>query len=137
MHTQTTSRQTEPPGIGHIFLESEQKLAIQNTLLSIGFHPNLLGFQYICTALDLILKNPDYLYGVTKSLYIDLASHYHTTPSRVERSIRHSIHKAWENGNIPYINYVFRIKAVSCPKAPSNSLFLAQVYCFLSERRTA
>ena len=34
--------------------------------------------------------------SVTKVLYPEVAKRYHTTPSRVERAIRHAIEVAWD-----------------------------------------
>ncbi len=56
-----------------------------------GFKHNLLGFDYILEAISLVANNRNYLRNITKMLLPDIAEHYDTTPSRVDRAIRHAI----------------------------------------------
>ena len=105
---------------------------IENTLLTIGMPPHLLGYDYILSALNMILIDPEYLHRITKGLYFDVATEHHTTPSRVERAMRHAIGTTWLNGNTDYINYLFKNCVNPQKGAPANSLFLARMYYFLS-----
>lgn len=107
---------------------------IENTLLTIGMPPHLLGYDYIFSALDMILIDPEYLHGITKGLYFDIARKHDTTPSRVERAMRHAIGTTWLNGNMEYINYIFKNCVNPEKGVPTNSLFLARMYYFLSRR---
>lgn len=104
---------------------------IQDVLLTIGMPPNLLGYNYILSALNMILVKPEYLHCITKGLYSDIASQHDSTPSRVERAMRHAISATWLNGNMEYINYIFRNCVNPQKGTPSNSLFLARMYYFL------
>ena len=105
---------------------------IENTLLTIGMPPNLLGYDYILSALNMILIDPEYLHHITKGLYFDVAVEHHTTPSRVERAMRHAIGTTWLKGNTDYINYLFKNCVNPQKGVPANSLFLARMYYFLS-----
>ena len=101
---------------------------IHRILLSIGIPPNLLGYSYILSALELIMPNPIYLHTITKGLYVDIAKKYNVTPGSVERAIRHAINTGWRFGNYRYINHIFK-NCVSEEKAsPSNSVFLSVLY---------
>ncbi len=106
---------------------------VQEILLSIGIPPNIYGYAYITYAVELLLKNEEYQHYITKGLYVDIAHKYHTTPSRVERAIRHAISVAWLHGNIELIDYIFR----SCVRAdkgvPSNSVFLARLFYYIKD----
>ncbi|MGN0338498.1 MAG: sporulation initiation factor Spo0A C-terminal domain-containing protein [Lachnospiraceae bacterium] len=105
---------------------------IENTLLMIGMPPHLLGYNYILSALDMITCNPEYLHRITKGLYFDIAAKYNTTPSRVERAMRHAIGTTWLHGNVEYMNYLFKSCVNPQKGTPTNSLFLARMYYFLN-----
>lgn len=105
---------------------------IHEILLSIGIPPNLLGYMYLVEALQMILMNPLYLNHITKGLYIDIARKYGSNPSRVERAIRHAINTAWLRGNIHVIDRIF-MNCVNPEKGvPTNSLFLARLFYYIS-----
>lgn len=105
--------------------------SIHRVLLNIGVPHNLLGYSYTLYAMELILLNPNYLRGITKGLYIDIAVHFGTTPSRVERAIRHSITVAWLHGNIDFINLVFKNSINPKKGVPTNSHYLSALYYYL------
>lgn len=69
----------------------EQK--ISEKLTSLNIMPNLQGFDYLKTAILLCYENKSYIHGITKTLYPELAKIYNSTPSKIERSIRHAISK--------------------------------------------
>ena len=54
----------------------------------------------------MVVNNVD-LFGITKELYPGIAERFNTTPSRVERAIRHAIEVAWSRGRIETINKYF------------------------------
>ena len=67
-------------------------LMIKTVLLKIGIKPSGKGFKYLCTAISLRLSDPEMYDGfLTKRLYVDVAKAHNSSPSRVERCIRHSI----------------------------------------------
>ena len=105
---------------------------IQELLLDIGLSPSLIGFQYITYAEELALMDEEYLRHVTKLLYIDIASKYHTTPTSVERCIRHAITTAWTRGSKEQINKLFRNSINPSKGVPTNSQFLARLYFYLA-----
>lgn len=94
---------------------------IHETLQSIGIPPNIYSYKYIIYATELILSDYDYIYSITKCLYVDIASKFKTTPYAVEAAIRHAIHTAWEHGNKILIEIIFKTFS---DKIPSNSIFL-------------
>ncbi len=104
---------------------------IQEILLSIGIPPNIYGYAYITYAVELLLRDSEYQHYVTKGLYVDIASKYKTTPSRVERAIRHAINVAWLHGNTDLIHHIFRNCVRPDKGVPSNSVFLARFYYYI------
>lgn len=111
--------------------------AIQEILLSIGVPPNIYGFAYITYAVELLLLDSEYQHYVTKGLYVDIAQRYKTTPSRVERAIRHAISVAWLHGNADLIHHVFRNCVRPDKGVPSNSVFLARLYYYIKNLSTS
>ena len=105
---------------------------IQEILLSIGIPPNIYGYSYISYALELILMDPDYIHAIMKEIYSGIADKYKTTPSRVERSMRHAIATTWNNGNTELIQKIFRNYIRSDKETPSNSIFLARLYYYIT-----
>ena len=105
---------------------------IHYVLLKLGVPPHLKGYSYIVYALELVLIDPNLLQHITKELYIDVAKKYDTTPSRVERAIRHAITTTFQYGNKEFINSVFQNCLRPDRPAPTNTMFLARLYYYLT-----
>ena len=102
-------------------------LAISNILHSLGMPSHIKGYQYIREGIMLIYDNPDFIGGITKVLYPDIARTYGTTVSRVERAIRHAIEVSWNRGNWDLMEEIFG-HSVDIDKAkPTNSEFIVTV----------
>ena len=67
------------------------------------------------------------LESVTKSLYPTVAERFETTPSRVERAIRHAIEIAWDRGNLDTLNSFFGYTVDTSKGKPTNSEFIALI----------
>lgn len=105
---------------------------LHEVLLSIGVPPNIHGYQFIVKSLELIMENEEYMHSVTKGLYIDVATHFHTKPTCVERAIRHAIMTTWLYGDQEQINDIFKYCIKPGRDVPSNSVFLARLYYYIS-----
>lgn len=93
----------------------------------IGMVVNIKGYRYIVEACSLVIQDNKYLNSISKLLYPEIAKKYETTPSRVERAIRHAIEKTWWNGNQKAIEKIFG-NTVSFDKSkPTNSQFIAMM----------
>lgn len=109
------------------FQENSTQTNITDLLLSLGIRPNIKGFHYI----KYILENQfDPNAAMTKVIYPSVSKYFNTTPTRVERAIRHAIHKSFESkaSSQKYVN-IFGNTTV----APSNSEFFATVKLYLSK----
>ena len=73
------------------------------------------------------VKDVDMINQITKQLYPDLAKKYKTTPSRVERAIRHAIEVAWNRGQIESMENIFGYTVNSNRGKPTNSEFIAMI----------
>ncbi len=109
---------------------------IQTALLEIGIPANLLGFKYLSDALEFAISDDVYIYETTKRLYPDVAKKNNTTPTRVERGIRHSIESAFNRNGIS-IHKLFGNSINANKGKPTNSEFIATVALSLKEGATA
>lgn len=73
---------------------------VTNMIHDIGVPAHIRGYQYLREAIQMSVKDMDMLGSITKTLYPEIAKKYETTPSRVERAIRHAIEVAWNRGRM-------------------------------------
>jgi two-component system response regulator (stage 0 sporulation protein A) len=92
-----------------------------------GVPAHVKGYQYLRDSIVNVVKEVSLLGAVTKELYPMIALKYHTTPSRVERAIRHAIELAWDRGNIEFMNKFFGYTINLERGKPTNSEFIAMV----------
>lgn len=69
---------------------------ISQLLVPLGITAKYTGFFYLTYAIELVEHDPSHLVLVTKDLYPTVATHFSSTPSRVERNIRHTAGLAWQ-----------------------------------------
>lgn len=100
---------------------------VSKLLREVGVAPHLLGYEYLRVAIIVSLKNREYLYSITKSLYPYIAKEKATTSSRVERAIRHAIETAWSRGNVQKLNEIFGYTISPQKGKPTNSEFIAAI----------
>ena len=101
-------------------------LEISQLLHNLGIPSHIRGYKYIRDGI-LIIYNNESLSLITKEIYPQIASKYNTTPSRVERAIRHAIEVSWIRGDLALMEDLFGF-SVSCDKAkPTNSEFLSTI----------
>jgi two-component system response regulator (stage 0 sporulation protein A) len=88
---------------------------------------HIKGYHYLREAIILSIKNSEIINSVTKLLYPTVAKKYATTPSRVERAIRHAIEVAWDRGDIDVLNGYFGYTIQVERGKPTNSEFIAMI----------
>lgn len=93
----------------------------------LGVPAHIKGYQYIRTAIMMVVENMELLNYITKQLYPTIAKKYQTTSSRVERAIRHSIEVAWSRGKPEVMNNIFGYTIDNGKGKPTNSEFIAMV----------
>ncbi len=94
---------------------------------NIGIPAHIKGYLYLRESIMMVFDRVELLGGVTKELYPSVAQKYRTTPSRVERAIRHAIEVAWSRGNLEEINRMFGHTVSRSRGKPTNSEFIAMV----------
>ncbi|HHV39019.1 MAG TPA: sporulation transcription factor Spo0A [Tepidimicrobium sp.] len=100
---------------------------ITNVIHEIGVPAHIKGYQYLREAIIMVIQDMELLGAVTKELYPNIADVYNTTPSRVERAIRHAIEVAWTRGKIDTINKIFGYTVNTDKGKPTNSEFIAMI----------
>lgn len=98
-----------------------------NIIHDVGVPAHIKGYQYIREAILLAVENEDIINAITKTLYPTLAKKFNTTPSRVERAIRHAIEVAWNRGQIEMHDKIFGYTVNSNKGKPTNSEFIAMI----------
>lgn len=100
---------------------------ITSIIHEIGVPAHIKGYQYLREAITMVYNNIEILGSITKTLYPAIAEKFKTTPSRVERAIRHAIEVAWTRGNLDSISHLFGYTVNISKSKPTNSEFIAMV----------
>ncbi len=108
-------------------VQADMDVVISDIMRQIGVPAHIKGYQYLRTAIKLSVDDPEMLDSVTKLLYPTVAKIYNTTPSRVERAIRHAIEVAWDRGDVDVLSSYFGYTIPSQRGKPTNSEFIAMI----------
>lgn len=125
----TTITTTSSPRANVVHMPKGKNLDanITSIIHEIGVPAHIKGYQYLREAITMVYNNIEILGAITKTLYPAIAEKYKTTPSRVERAIRHAIEVAWTRGNIDSISFIFGYTINISKSKPTNSEFIAMV----------
>ena len=107
--------------------EVSLEVKITEILHEVGVPAHIKGYQYLRSSIIDVVNNIELLGAITKELYPMIAQKYGTTPSRVERAIRHAIEVAWTRGKIETINHIFGYTIQNNKGKPTNSEFIAMI----------
>lgn len=100
---------------------------ISSILQEIGIPAHIMGYRYLKDAIMLSIQDSECINAITKIVYPDIASKHKTTPSRVERAIRHAIEVAWSRGSTEILDKFFGYTINPSAGRPTNSEFIALV----------
>lgn len=109
------------------YMEQNLENDVTQMLHEIGIPAHIKGYQYLRDAITISVADQDMLTSVTKVLYPNIARNHQTTPSRVERAIRHAIEVAWSRGKMDTINEIFGYTVSNGKGKPTNSEFIALI----------
>lgn len=119
-------KQTDLPK-ENIMTASEMEINITRIMHQIGVPAHIKGYHYLRFAILTAIEDPSIINAITKQLYPRVAKHFETTPSRVERAIRHAIEVAWDRGNVDVLNSYFGYTIHNSRGKPTNSEFIAMI----------
>ncbi len=100
---------------------------VTGVIHEIGVPAHIKGYQYVREAIMIAVNDMDVINAVTKVLYPEVAKRFSTTPSRVERAIRHAIEVAWDRGDLETLQHYFGYTVNSAKGKPTNSEFIALI----------
>lgn len=109
------------------YIERSLETDITNIIHEIGVPAHIKGYQYLRDAIILSVGDMEMLNSITKILYPTIAKKHQTTPSRVERAIRHAIEVAWSRGKVDTIDELFGYTVSNGKGKPTNSEFIALI----------
>ena len=112
--------------------DAEMEARVTEIIHEIGVPAHIKGYQYLREAIILTINDMDIINAVTKVLYPEVAKKFNTTPSRVERAIRHAIEVAWDRGDIEVLQRFFGYTVSNIKGKPTNSEFIAMIADHLS-----
>lgn len=107
--------------------ERDLEKDVTDMIHEIGVPAHIKGYQYLRDAIQMSVNDMDMLGSITKTLYPTIASKYQTTPSRVERAIRHAIEVAWNRGRMETLDALFGYTINTGKGKPTNSEFIALI----------
>ena len=117
--------------------EPDLEATVTDVIHEIGVPAHIKGYQYLREAIIITIHDMEVINAVTKVLYPAVAKKFDTTPSRVERAIRHAIEVAWDRGDIETLQKFFGYTVSNIKGKPTNSEFIAMIADCLSLRRRA
>jgi len=100
---------------------------VTNIIHEIGVPAHIKGYQYLREAIIIAVEDMDVINAITKVLYPQVAKTFQTTPSRVERAIRHAIEVAWDRGDLDTLQRFFGYTVSNTKGKPTNSEFIALI----------
>ncbi len=100
---------------------------VTNMIHDIGVPAHIKGYQYLREAIMMSVNDPTMISSITKLLYPTIAKRFQTTPSRVERAIRHAIEVAWSRGKMETLDTLFGYTINTGKGKPTNSEFIALI----------
>lgn len=109
------------------YIERSLETDVTNIIHEIGVPAHIKGYQYLRDAIILSVGDMEMLNSITKILYPTIAKKHQTTPSRVERAIRHAIEVAWSRGKMDTIDELFGYTVSNGKGKPTNSEFIALI----------
>ena len=100
---------------------------VTSIIHEIGVPAHIKGYQYLREAIIIAVGDMDVINAITKVLYPQVAKTFQTTPSRVERAIRHAIEVAWDRGDLDTLQRFFGYTVSNTKGKPTNSEFIALI----------
>ena len=107
--------------------EENLEALVTNVIHEVGVPAHIKGYQYFREAIMMVIGEIDVINQITKQLYPEIAKKYKTTPSRVERAIRHAIEVAWGRGQQDTVENIFGYTVSAAKGKPTNSEFIAMI----------
>ena len=121
--------QSDEQGKHHAVKRAEVNIEamVTSVIHEIGVPAHIKGYQYLREAIKIAVNDMEVINAITKVLYPQVAKAFSTTPSRVERAIRHAIEVAWDRGDLETLQRFFGYTVSNTKGKPTNSEFIALI----------
>jgi len=116
-----TAKKSEPE------TQKDLEQDVTDMIHEIGVPAHIKGYQYLREAIMMSVEDQSMISSITKILYPTIAKRFQTTPSRVERAIRHAIEVAWSRGRMETLDSLFGYTIDTGKGKPTNSEFIALI----------
>lgn len=130
----STKNAGETENAGKVMAEVPKKTVVRDLeqdvtdmIHEIGVPAHIKGYQYLREAIMMSVEDQSMISSITKILYPTIAKRFQTTPSRVERAIRHAIEVAWSRGRMETLDALFGYTVDTGKGKPTNSEFIALI----------
>lgn len=100
---------------------------ITDMLHNLGIPSHIRGYQYIKEGIMIIYQKGKALTYITKDVYPEIALKFDTTPTRVERAIRHAIEVGWNRGDLNLMEEIFGNSLNVNRDKPTNAEYLSTI----------
>ena len=118
---QTASETQTAPKVENKSLEQ----IVTDHIHDLGVPAHIKGYTFLRAGIMMTIGDPSILGAITKGLYPAVAKEFNSTPSRVERAIRHAIETSWIRCN-PEIQKEMFGNTIDAEKGkPTNSEYIA------------
>jgi len=100
---------------------------ITDLLHNLGIPSHIRGYQYIKEGIMIVYRNGHNISYITKDVYPEISQKYDTTPTRVERAIRHAIEISWNRGDLNLMEEIFGNSLNVNRDKPTNAEYLTTI----------
>jgi len=100
---------------------------VTDIIHQIGVPAHIKGYHYLREAIIIAVEDMDVINAISKVLYPQVAKTFQSTPSRVERRIRHAVEVAWDRGDLDTLQRFFGYTVSNTKGKPTNSEFIALI----------
>ncbi len=105
-------------------MENEDLLKMRNIIklafIRIGIRCDLIGFSYLCCAVELVILEPSLIHNLCNGLYKQIGIRHEVKKTTcVERSIRHAIENTFINHGFTELNKMFHTTLYTIDEKPT------------------
>lgn len=128
-----TIKSTDVADAESALARNELRSSTASFLREVGVPPHLLGYKFLLYTIEICVGDGGFRQGITTSLYPAVATLCHSSPQKVERSIRHAIEATWQRNDPIHIQRILGMRDDAVER-PTNSEFIACCTEILLER---
>ena len=128
--------QSEPAKPGAKYMDHPLESIVTDIIHEIGVPAHIKGYQYLREGILFTIRDAGSVAGITKVLYPEIAKKFSTSPTCVERAMRHAIEVAWDRGDEEVRQKIFRGTVSGNRGKPTNGEFIAMIAEHVSRQMT-